>query len=181
MKKEELRKISKEITKKLSEDYKNIASAEISRILTDSEIFLNSDSVLIYLSTATEPDTSDIVSKALCSGKKVFVSVCINDCEMKISEIDCNTQYDKNKYGIKEPKTKYFSAIIPDLIIMPCVASGKDRTRLGHGKGYYDRYLQNIHTNTVCLCFSKLLFDSLPQDKYDIKPDMIITETGTIK
>lgn len=36
-----------------------------------------------------------------------------------------------------------------DLIFMPAVAFDQSRNRLGHGKGFYDRYLHKFHAATA--------------------------------
>lgn len=36
-----------------------------------------------------------------------------------------------------------------DLIFMPAVAFDQSRNRLGHGRGFYDRYLQKYHSATT--------------------------------
>ncbi len=86
-----------------------------------------------------------------------------------------------NKFGILEPvKTQ---AKIPDIILVPMVAFDKKKYRLGHGKGFYDLYLnkylrrfKNILTVGVAFSFQK--YHKLPINRDDVKLDFIITEKG---
>lgn len=178
--KNEFRNQAKSIYKNLSNDYKNRASSEITDLLCKEQLFKDASSILLYISTSDEPSTIDISTQILLLNKKLYIPVCTEGNKLRISQITKDTQFTENIYGIKEPLNPIFSEITPDLIIMPCVAVSMGKTRLGHGKGYYDRYLSTVKTNTICLCFSKLIFDELPQDNYDIKPDYIITENGII-
>jgi len=62
------------------------------------------------------------------------------------------------------------------LAIIPSMALSKDKSRLGHGKGYYDKFLSK-HKNLIKIgvCRNYLLFNSLPTDSFDIKVDEIIS------
>ena len=64
----------------------------------------------------------------------------------------------------------------PDLILVPCVAAARDGRRLGHGAGYYDRYLEGRGAETVCLCFRSCLRDDLPACGHDVRMDRVITD-----
>ena len=64
----------------------------------------------------------------------------------------------------------------PDLILVPCVTATPNGVRLGHGAGYYDRFLAEHSAKTVCLCFGALLRGDLPAEETDIPVDLVITE-----
>ena len=59
---------------------------------------------------------------------------------------------------------------------VPCISAGKDLRRIGHGAGYYDRFLPKTEAVKICLCFAKLLAENIPTDAYDVPMDMVITE-----
>ena len=62
------------------------------------------------------------------------------------------------------------------LIIMPGVAFDRDRNRIGFGGGFYDRYLK-MHPDhpTIAVALPFQIFDRLPAEPHDRKPDRIIT------
>ena len=62
------------------------------------------------------------------------------------------------------------------LVIMPGRAFDKDRHRIGYGGGFYDRYLQE-HPNhpAAAAAFDFQIFDQLPSDVHDLRPDVIFT------
>ena len=84
--------------------------------------------------------------------------------------------------GIKEPianvEHQYFHHKEENsLIIIPGVAFDMNGHRIGYGKGYYDRYLQDKRQMTaVALAFAQQLVDEIPHEIYDIRMDKIVTE-----
>ena len=86
-----------------------------------------------------------------------------------------------NEFGILEPAQTL--AKVPDVMLVPMLAFDKRKYRLGHGKGFYDRYLnkylkkfKNILTVGVAFSFQK--HHKLPINRTDVKLDLIITEKG---
>lgn len=57
---------------------------------------------------------------------------------------------------------------------------------MGHGKGFYDRFLANYKEKhdtlpvLVALCLSCQLIDAVPVDVHDVPMDYIITPTEVI-
>ena len=80
--------------------------------------------------------------------------------------------------GIPEPVFSGDKAGIPepDLIIVPCMTAAPCGIRLGHGAGYYDRFLAEHSGTTVCLCFRALMRADLPAEDTDIPMDHVITD-----
>ena len=60
--------------------------------------------------------------------------------------------------------------------LIPCVSADQDGRRLGHGAGYYDRYLKNTQFVKAVLCWKKLMLDQIPTDKFDIRMDRVVSE-----
>ena len=52
--------------------------------------------------------------------------------------------------------------------------------RLGHGKGYYDKYLSTHPCYTIGLAFDCQHIDGLQADAHDVPLDMIVTEKRII-
>ena len=80
--------------------------------------------------------------------------------------------------GIPEPEMIADGTEIPepDLILVPCVAAAPQGVRLGHGAGYYDRFLAEYRGKTVCLCFRAQLRADLPAEETDVPVDLVITD-----
>ena len=86
-----------------------------------------------------------------------------------------------NEFGILEPAQTL--AKVPDVMLVPMLAFDKRKYRLGHGKGFYDRYLNKYlkkfkNILTVGVAFSFQRHHKLPINRNDVKLDFILTEKG---
>ena len=141
--------------------------------IKELDIYKNSNSIAIYSSMRSEVDTKELINESLSLGKKVLLPRIINKNKMIFIEINDNTVYERNSFGVLEPIGEECNDI--DLIIVPGVAFDKDNNRLGYGRGYYDKYLKDKDLYKIGICYQEQLVDLLPVDKYDIKMDMVIT------
>lgn len=64
----------------------------------------------------------------------------------------------------------------PRLILVPGLAFGKDGSRLGRGKGFYDRYLEGFSGFKIGVCFSEQVFEGLPMESNDVFVDYVVTD-----
>ena len=90
-----------------------------------------------------------------------------------------------NKYGIPEPLSGK-KAFLPDVILAPLIAFDKYNNRLGYGKGYYDKYLNNLLTlkqkiEAIGIAFSFQQYDKLPTNKFDFNLDYVFTDKGFLR
>ena len=84
-------------------------------------------------------------------------------------------------YGIAIPKEDV--KIIPEVILLPCLAFNHKGVRLGSGAGFYDRYLARRKEEatpviSVAIAFEKLRCDDLIAEAHDRLFDWILTERG---
>lgn len=169
-----LRKIIK--SKKLSDEYIKNSSRIIQEKVITSEIFQKSKSVFVYVSLPNEPATDRIIQTALVLGKSVCVPKCIGKGRMIAVKISSMSDLKPGAFGIREPVGDIPAEKDFELCVIPCVAASDDGKRLGHGAGYYDRFLENISTYKMCLCFGENIYDNIPVSDYDICMDKVITE-----
>ena len=175
--KSELRKKIRAEARNPDSEYRKNASSVIQSKVIESVEFLNSESVFIYVSTDSEPETGLIIRKALEAGKNVYVPKCTGKTEMKAVRIESTDELVSGYMGIKEPAHDGPTADRIDLSVIPCMAASSDGARLGHGAGFYDRFLSNTDTFKMCLCFGRNIYDDIPMSENDIKMDKVITES----
>lgn len=159
-------------------------SMRIQEYLTRSLIFQRSKVLGVYLSHGSEVMTQKIIEIGFNTNKIVGVPKMVDSKTIKFYRIHDTTadSLDEGRYGIQEPRetsTEISEAI--DLLIVPGIAFDIHGNRLGHGTGYYDRFLsRNNKSVTIGLAFDKQVLKAqiLPHDVYDKKIDNIVTESG---
>lgn len=110
----------------------------------------------------------------------------------KVSGTDLNfwipnaaTGFANGAYGIQEPTPENSQQV--DLkqvrgLLIPGQAFDRQGQRLGRGKSFYDRTLQQFKGLKVGVCFSPRLSETkLPTDAWDIGMDFVITEKQVIQ
>ena len=71
-----------------------------------------------------------------------------------------------------------------DVLLMPGLAFSRvTGARLGRGKGHYDRVVEQLPADKLCLgiCFSLQLHDQVPLEKHDRHVHALVTEQGWLK
>ena len=175
--KKTLRKRIRKLSDELSGEYIKTAGRGIAEKVVNSAEFSACKSLFVYVSTAREPDTYYIIEKAWQAGKRVFVPRCLPDNQMQAVRLDGFSELRAGMMNIPEPvghETAEPEEL--DLIIVPCVSASADGKRLGHGAGYYDRFLERTNAEKICLCFGKLLCEDIPTDSRDVFMDKVISE-----
>lgn len=172
-----LRKQIREKIKNCKTDFKAQDKLIVEKILK-LEQFKKASLILAYYPLNNEVNTIDFIDIALKMDKRVALPITRNDF-MYFIEIDNNwkSALTKGNYNIIEPKDEIILNNIEDntLIIVPNLALGKDNTRLGHGKGYYDRFFSKYQSlYKVGICRKEFLLDTLPIEENDVKLDKII-------
>ena len=153
---------------------------EKSRLICEKVVthpfFLDSNVICCYVDYRNEVRTREIIETAWEQGKKVAVPKVFGD-DMEFHYIQSFEDLKEGYRGIPEPKQTNLAHDEHALVIMPGTAFDKTCNRIGYGKGYYDKYL-HAHPNykTLALAFELQMVEKIPAEKYDICPDMIITE-----
>ncbi|KAJ1942745.1 hypothetical protein FBU59_003110 [Linderina macrospora] len=89
----------------------------------------------------------------------------------------------KNKWGIPEPAKDRVGvdAGVLDFVLVPGVAFDRNGNRCGHGKGYYDRFLEtNPKVFKCAVCLDEQVVENVPTDEFDKTPDIVIAAQGIV-
>lgn len=196
--------IRREIRAKL----KTLSSDEIARKSTEinlqfennmklQETFQKAENLAFYMPLSNEVDVTPLLLDSLRNGRNCYLPRVIDDGRMEFFKLDnsvsLESQLESGCYGILEPllsleqlkKPFCYSDFADIAIIVPGLAFGRDFTRVGKGKGYYDRFFEKLDSegfkvSKIAVCFDCQLFDSVPHDEYDKKVDIIVTESQLI-
>jgi len=170
-----------DVLKHQSESVRLEKSHSITQSVLRDEQYISSKHVMIYVSTAYEVQTKDLIEESLYRGKRVSVPYVDQDQKRVIAVEIHNHERDlkPGAYGILEPVpeiVKNHNVKDMELIFVPGFAFDKSGHRLGRGKGYYDRFLSEVSSNTKTygLAFDIQVFDSIPHDENDVALERVI-------
>lgn len=180
--KEQIRKRIIQIRNQMkSEEVTQKSSLIAQKVLMTPE-YEEADNILLYADYRHEVMTREIFDDAVLRKKKVFFPKSNDDGTMEFYQVVSVKQLESGYKGIKEPMVdeRYlyrFQRSEDTLIIVPGVAFDTKGYRVGYGKGFYDRFLQDKRQMTVIgLCFSNQVVEEMPHDEHDIRMDKIVTE-----
>lgn len=167
---------------------KDALSRRIGETLLALPEFAAAAAVAIYLDARTEVRTRHALPMLLASGKRIVVPWCDED-ELRLFALESPDELASGSFSILEPlpelrqqTTRQVAPVEIDLFVIPGVAFDRSGTRLGHGRGYFDRLLARVRYDAtlVGLAFECQLFDNLPSETHDIRMHRIITENGVL-
>lgn len=146
--------------------------------------------VLFYVDARSEVRTRFDLPAALTSGKQIVVPWCNDAGELELFRLADMEELELGMYKILEPHPdlrnlpeKQVTARELDLVMVPGVAFDPRGGRMGHGKGYYDKLLQNARPDCplIALAFECQIFDEVPMGGHDIFMDKVVTEQRVIE
>ena len=136
-----------------------------------------------YYPVNFEMDDLQILKELENKGFKISLPIIKKNNEMDFYLWSSNNLLFINKYGIPEPENTIL--VKPDVIFVPMVAFDQRLFRIGYGGGYYDRYIEKIsrvkNLIKIGIAHSSQEIKKIPNNKYDKKLDIIITEKFVLK
>ena len=146
------------------------ASAALCDQLQSTPAFRGASRIAIFHPTDAEPDLLPLLGLP----DKTFVFPrCHPDRSLTWHRPDRRQLWQINRFGIREPDPA-LDREVPmeaiDLVLVPGLAFTSSGDRLGHGAGYYDRFLATlpVTTPTIGICFSCQLLPSLSVEAHDV-------------
>lgn len=133
--------------------------------------------VLLFHGTGREPDTAPAIDALLARGKTVALPRCLPGRRMEARRIAGREELVPGMFGILEPggDCPVVARDALDVILVPNLCCDRQGYRLGHGGGYYDRYLAGFQGLTVALCPEPWLQERLPRDAFDLPVGLVLS------
>lgn len=159
--------------------------AEKTRLIYEKVIFhpmfQEADTIYSYVDFRREAGTEKIMEAAWKMGKRVAVPRTEGET-MDFYYIDSLEELSVGHFGVREPEPVHLAEGKEGLVLLPGSAFDMQRHRIGYGGGYYDRYLEK-HPSlaTMALAFSFQILDQIPYEPFDVRPEIIVTDTGIIE
>ena len=174
--KAELRAWAQKTARTVSEQRKAESDSAATEQLLTLEAFKAAKTVFCYVSVGDEVSTHDIIEAAIQLKKTVCVPRCLPGDSMEAVAVCGFDELECDYYQIPSVKDK--GRVIPaseiDLAVLPCLCADKRGYRIGHGKGYYDRFLAQYSGVSAVLCRKELLVNEIPNEPHDQKADFVI-------
>lgn len=169
---------------KISQNQGKELSCRLCEEIMSLEEYKRADTLLLYFPTKTEPDLTPLLSDAINQNKKVAFPISnTGSLTLSFYEVSSLNDLTSGAYGIPEPsKTSTPISLTQNtLCIVPALSVDSNGYRLGYGKGYYDRFLEEFEGVALCALSANLLCRSLPRLDTDIPVQIIVTERGAIR
>ncbi len=159
-------------------------SLKIQKKLWQHPAFQRAQCIFFYVSMPLEVNTHRMIEKALDLGKRVAVPRAdVPSKQLHFFEIkDLRSDVLPGAFGILEPFGSEKLKVLPkkgDCILVPGVVFDRSKQRIGHGAGFYDRFLAGLGPKIykMGLAFTfQVLEETLPQEKHDVVLDELITD-----
>jgi 5-formyltetrahydrofolate cyclo-ligase len=139
--------------------------------------------IMVYYSIGREVETVSLIEKLLRQGKRVGLPVCRDDLGLDVREIHSLSQVQLRNIG----KISLFEPLpgLPlvrpedlELMVIPGLAFDRTGNRLGHGAGYYDRFLHQLPSSIfkLGLSYEFQVIPKVPVSRDDMGIDGLLTD-----
>lgn len=122
------------------------AERDAACLLLAQKAWKQAHTVMLYCAVRGELGTAPLLDTAWKEDKQVFLPRCLEGAVMEAALCQGPADLEPGRFGIAEPAAHCptltaSGAPMPDLILVPGVAFDGFGNRLGHGQGFYDRFL----------------------------------------
>lgn len=153
-----------------------LRSAPLAERVEVLESYRKAHTVALYWSLPGEVDTHALVQRAVADKRVVLPVVTGESMHFAVVTPDLSNLVE-GAFGVMEPRV---GEVCPpsevDFMLVPGVAFDARGHRLGHGKGYYDRYFDIYKGVKVGICFAFQMVDEVPCEPFDVAVDAVVSE-----
>ncbi|HEY3763280.1 MAG TPA: 5-formyltetrahydrofolate cyclo-ligase [Verrucomicrobiae bacterium] len=180
-----LRKQVSAALKQLSPEKRKANSEKIRTRLQEHVSFHQANAILFFAPLPEEVDVWPLLEETVNSGKIVALPCFDADAQVYKSRRVKNLHVEilSGQFGVREPSISCIEMPLEDLdmVLVPGVAFDLRGNRLGRGKGFYDRLLQNFHGKKIGIAFEEQIVDVVPSESLDVRMNVVLTPTRTIE
>ena len=168
-----LRRMVSQLKAQMTDDEKlrqaNAVFAQVEQLLR----FADAKDVAVYWSLNDEIDTQRFIEKWY-NKKRIWLPVVVGN-ELVFRQYTGIDNMRKGAFGILEPTGPELNNIASiGVIIVPGVAFDAQNNRMGRGRGFYDRALQQSGAFKIGVAFNCQIFKQIPTIETDIPMDLVV-------
>jgi 5-formyltetrahydrofolate cyclo-ligase len=159
-----------------------ILSEESSRLRDHLDLFLSRQTG-VWAGFRSMPSEPPLEPSLLKASHITWVYPRIVGDQLEFYELG-DEGYTKGVFQIEEPvpEAKRFKSIsMLSGVLVPALGFDIHGRRLGRGRGYYDRALENSNVIKAGVAFRHHVLAELPEEAHDVKMDFVVTSAGVIR
>ncbi len=157
-------------------------SADICRWLETLPQLQAAQTILSYAATRDEVDLSCFHRWAQAQGKRLAFPISYPGGVMEAAVPCAAEDWSVGRYGLRVPVRERSVLLAPeelDAVLVPCVGFDAAGGRIGHGAGYYDRYLPFCtHAAAIAVAFEVQRAPRIALEPTDRPMNTVVTENG---
>lgn len=130
--------------------------------------------ILLFMPLSYEPNVYRLRRK-LANKHSIFVPFMVG---LSLKMVKLRQPFNIKKFNVKEPVNQQFANFKIDMAIVPVVGVDKDMARIGHAKGYYDRFFSSLPYRVSDVVFVQILdmfIDFKISQPHDLVGDYYLT------
>lgn len=189
--KRELRARLRSARARLDPAFVSEASSRLGAVVRSAAAWGAARSIAAFLGVRNEPDTRAILHSALADGMAVWLPRVLAGDRLGFRRVHTLAELVPGSFGLLEPPMdpddppSELAAIGVDLVLVPGLAFGSDGSRIGFGRGYYDRAFAPVRAADVPMrmgvCFAAFLdVAPIPMAPSDVRVHAVATERGLL-
>jgi 5-formyltetrahydrofolate cyclo-ligase len=152
--------------------------------------------VLLFLSAPGEIETDYLLDLAFRQGKRVFLPKVEGEIARFFRIDSAKGPWQTGAFDIREPliedpaRAEEFPPRSGEaggntVLVAPGMAFDRQGNRMGHGKGYYDRFFARLDSlglsySAVAFCLEQQIIPQVPTESWDKRMDAICTGSGIL-
>lgn len=175
-----IRRTNQDIRKHLPHVFQHNMSTKINNRIRALNQYRYAKRIALYHAVKGEVDLGNIWRSAPLHGKYCYFPVVSKNDTLLFLPATPASHFSTNDFGVLEPEAEHHHAISPeelDLILVPLVAFDDQGTRIGMGKGFYDRALANHRPKLLMgVAYEFQRYPYIEPQPWDVPLDAVATE-----
>ena len=142
--------------------------------------YRNAEHILTYLAFGNELDLSALISKN--PDKQFYATRTHRDYTLTVHKLTGGLE--RHAYGFLQPTADSLAVTLEglELLLIPGLAFDRTGTRLGYGRGFYDRLLAEAkNVSIVGVVPAELIVPALPSEPHDVRVTHLLSEQGVLE
>lgn len=182
MNKQELRQQFLKCRNRLEPQERKAWSQQICAKMHAFEILKQAKTIAAYYPLGSEVDLRPLLELWEQEGKRLALPISYKDGKMVFHEARL-AALQQGMYGIFQPP-EHSVVVEPaeiECMVVPGAVFDDTGGRIGYGKGYYDRILQQYQGTTIGVCFAVQMTKYVPVEPHDVPLHYLVNEQGIHK